>query len=309
MFLLLSALASADTLEAWSIDEFGAEYQSLAGTDGWVNGYSDDAWWVTSYGNAASATDDNTDSDEYGRDSPNDNWLVRGDAIEDGRVVAEVFALDDDTVGIVSHCNEDDSFYLLFYTENSAPQPVGLLDEPTLVLMKVADGEAEVLDTRNDVRLEDDVAELALQVDDGQITAWFNGDEVFSVTDDDPLPAGTAGLYAYDAGWDNDRAYSGATWIEVSWLDADADGIADDVDNCEDVANEDQADEDGDGVGDACSEGDPDDPDDPSNPDAGDDGVQLSSGGCGCASASPAGLAGVAWVLGLVLLARRRSRA
>jgi hypothetical protein len=280
VFLLLSALASADTLEAWSIDEFGAEYQSLAGTDGWVNGYSDDAWWVTSYGNAASATDDNTDSDEYGRDSPNDNWLVRGDAIEDGRVVAEVFALDDDTVGIVSHCNEDDSFYLLFYTENSAPQPVGLLDEPTLVLMKVADGEAEVLDTRNDVRLEDDVAELALQVDDGQITAWFN-----------------------------DRAYSGATWIEVSWLDADADGIADDVDNCEDVANEDQADEDGDGVGDACSEGDPDDPDDPSNPDAGDDGVQLSSGGCGCASASPAGLAGVAWVLGLVLLARRRSRA
>ena len=312
MLSLLTSLVAAETLEAWAIDDFGDEGEYLAGTDGWSNGYSDDPWWVTGSLNAASATDDNVDSDQYGRGSPNDNWLVRGESIQDGLVVAEIFSLDDDTIGIVSHCNEDDSFYLLFYTENSAPQPIGLIDERLLVLMKVADGEAEVLDTSGEVRLEDSVAELALQVDDGQITAWFNGDEVFSVTDDEPLPAGTSGLYAYDAGWDSERAYSGATWIEVFWLDADDDGVADDADNCEEIANEDQADVDGDGLGDACDEpvddsGDPSDPDGQGADPAG--GVQLSSGGCGCASGGPAGLAGVLGLAGLVLLARRRSNA
>ncbi|MEA2461854.1 MAG: hypothetical protein QOH90_2031, partial [Actinomycetota bacterium] len=36
--------------------------------------------------------------------------------------------------------------------------------------------------------------------------------------------------------------------------DSDGDGILDDVDNCPDVANADQADLDGDGIGDACDD-------------------------------------------------------
>jgi hypothetical protein len=65
----------------------------------------------------------------------------------------------------------------------------------------------------------------------------------------------------------------------VTFSDDDDDGIPDDSDNCEFTANEDQADSDDDGVGDACTEGFGDDSGGSGYDDEGN--VQL-NGGCGC---------------------------
>jgi hypothetical protein len=56
--------------------------------------------------------------------------------------------------------------------------------------------------------------------------------------------------------------------LPPSWLDTDLDGIPDTSDNCPDVANNDQLDSDGDGVGDACQDMMPVDPVDPAAPTA-----------------------------------------
>ncbi|MBK9069414.1 MAG: SBBP repeat-containing protein [Myxococcales bacterium] len=76
-------------------------------------------------------------------------------------------------------------------------------------------------------------------------------------------------------------------------LDADGDGITDDLDNCPLVVNADQADIDDDGVGDACE--DTDSPDEPR--------------GCGCSSpATPGAGSGIAVALLVLRTSRTRSK-
>ena len=184
-------------------------------------------------------------------------------------------------------------------------------------------GEGELLKRAyaDDVGLDENT--LSLEVDDGIITANLNGDTFFAAEDPDPLGPGVSGLYAYDSGEDGGRAntYCWFRSIEVSFVDEDDDGVPDDTDNCEDVANPGQADWNDNGVGDACGDPPPDDPDDPddtSGPDdtSSPDDTDLAPGmggdvelgtGCGCATArSGTGMQGWALFLAGLLWVRRR---
>lgn len=77
--------------------------------------------------------------------------------------------------------------------------------------------------------------------------------------------------------------------------DSDGDGVVDASDNCRDVANASQVDADGDGVGDACDMD-------------GGGSIGISGGGFACSSAGgdTGALAGLALVVGALLVARRR---
>ena len=78
---------------------------------------------------------------------------------------------------------------------------------------------------------------------------------MLDVTDPNPLPAGVAGVYAYDCGYSEGwGSVSGCFFDELraTRMDDDNDLVANDEDNCIVDANADQADVDGDGIGDIC---------------------------------------------------------
>lgn len=327
--LLLVSVASAGELTVWEREEFGAE-GPLAGTDDWENGFADDRW--RSSGDRAYTQSDlnvGRSEDGYGSGWAADNWLLRGVDIGQGGIEATFDTQDDDTMGVVLAHDGASSFYLAGLTNNDGPPPVGLVTSPTLFLLKVNAGEAFLVGEWTGTPGAGEHT-LRLERDDSRVWVSLDGLLLIQTEDPDPLPAGRAGLYAYDAGedfpqfaWDEDTP----AWFErvraYAW-DEDGDGVYDDVDLCETVADPDQADLDGDGIGDLCDEdpgelpgtttdpgeeppatepgdGDPEDltpvVDDP----AGREGLRAVSG-CATAGSAP-------WWLGLLLLRRgRRAR-
>ena len=74
-----------------------------------------------------------------------------------------------------------------------------------------------------------------------------------------PVPGGSVGAWSgnyFGDDW-HPQVAEGAQGLKIlkNWLfDPDGDGVLDGIDNCPDTYNWDQADSDGDGVGDACQE-------------------------------------------------------
>jgi len=151
MLPLLSTTAFAGTLPAWEMSSFGdREGSVMAGRDGWVNGYEPDPWWGTN-DVALTATDDNNGDgggDRYGSGWAADNWIVRGDRVEQVSVTAVGVNEDDDFLGLVLNHNGSDSFYLVGITSDSAPPPVREVRNTTLYVIRVKDGVGEVMESR-----------------------------------------------------------------------------------------------------------------------------------------------------------------
>ena len=256
---VVAGSANAGELPAWDASNF--EGENLADREGWSGGYDRDSWG--SYdGYAYPYTDDGADSSAlYGSGTALDNWIVRGDAVNDGVTEIGMFNYDDDTAGMVFKQSSAKTFYMLVHYEDGAPYPLQEDNEPVIGLVRVYNGQGSVLASVSSDRFsfDDSIIELRAEYNDGDIRVLWDGTEVMEVSDPEPLPAGVSGFYAYNNGYyDNERQSVLFDYIEVSFWDEDDDGVADDIDNCEEDANTDQADADGNGIGDACDITDPD---------------------------------------------------
>jgi len=262
LLLLTPSAAFSAEVDAWSTTNFGNGY--MAGANSWVNGYNQDQWW-TDGGNAFSDTDHNNNDtpglNGYGSGWAADNWLIQNspDQVAQGGVEGEYGNEDNDTIGLVFAHNGSDTFYLAATSGDDAPPPLGFGNNNRVFLIKVDGGNESLLDEVN-TNLGGLRHTLKAERNDNTVTVWLDGNQVIQVVDNTPLPAGEAGFYAYNSGWDGYGYGNSDAWFEdirVYWTDDDNDGIVDDIDNCEFVANPAQTDTDGDGVGDDCEGGQP----------------------------------------------------
>ena len=263
-FGLWPLMATAGEVPAWDVSDFGHD-EELAGTNGWQNGYGEDNWGSWD-GYAYPFTDHRPEggSASYGSGTAMDNWLIRGDAVNDGATHVRFYNEDDDTAGVVFKHSSSKEFYLVAHYQDDAPYPLQESTGTTIAVVRVDFGQGKVLaDVQGEkFAFRDDLADLRVEYNDGDIRVLWNDEAVIEVTDPDPLPAGKSGLYAYNNGyWDNRGDTALYELISVSFWDEDDDGVPDDTDNCEYDGNADQADDDEDGVGNACD----DDYDDGSN--------------------------------------------
>ena len=314
MFLLWMSLAHADVIDAWEREEFGQGYP-MDGHDGWSAGWSQDPWRAVD-DVARSVTDEGTDQQGfpgYGRGTAADNWLVRGESIRQSVTWIEFNNEDDDSFGLVSN-HSGNSFYLVIASADDVPPPHwNRMNEAGIVLIRVSDGESEVLAQRTVSFRGDSEHTLEFVVDNEDLTVLFDDSYELTARDTEPLGAGQSGFHAYNCGGNSSPCEGVA--IYVGYVDEDEDGVADDEDNCEFEANEDQEDSDGDGEGDACDDDwDPEDTGEPTSSDTGgpgtgtgdDDSTKLDAvSPCGCAGTGGPVMP-LAWLgMGLLLWRRR----
>lgn len=321
LLLAISTTTSAATIDAWGFEDFGATGTSLVGDLGWTGGYSSDPWY--SYdGWAYANTDDGVsaqDNPRYGRGTAQDNWVLYGSEIEDGRIEVNFYNYDDDTFGVILGHNNDDSFYMFVHSSDAAPPPAtDGFRRGTAVLFRVSNGVGEVIEEQRFDHEDGVWNSLVFQQNDGTLIGLMNGEKLFEVKDDNPIGPGLAGMYAYNNGYQGGGEAAVVLNIAVRFLDDDEDGVADDLDNCEFEPNADQADQDGNGLGDACDPdypidtGGPIDTGDPVTDDTGGNSI-IAPGGditligqCGCTSGGvPSKSWGYLGLLGALFFRRR----
>ncbi len=330
---VLAALpAHAGTVERWTYEDFENQ-EWVSGTGGWQSGFDEDPWfgYIGSTGTpwAMAYTDQSSDDTggSWGDGGAHDNFLVN-DAVPvgDGVFEAQFYTADDDSIGIViGHAGADDYYLFVLCGEEDndeyADCPLDLRTRTGSAIVHISRGNATILAETGDsydVGREGVYGLLTFGVDDGVLTATYeDGDIELVVPDTDLTSVDAVGFWTYNAGYE-DGSWAGFSYPTLYAYDNDDDGVVDDEDNCEQVSNRDQADADGDDVGDACDTTDP-GPDD-TGPDGGDDtgspdgpdphveeGGGLSAAGeCGCetGAGSVLGLSPLA----LALAAARRRR-
>ncbi|MFT4974386.1 MAG: MYXO-CTERM domain-containing protein [Myxococcota bacterium] len=328
LLLTVQNADAVDYIESWSYDFPDGE--ELDGQDGWASGYDEDPWYgyvsdSSGYSYACPLTDENGGS--FGSGDAADNWFVYEDADwNDSVFTSNFYVTDEDAFGLIFRFQDRENYYLFLLTNDATPVET----DGGMALIKVTDGRAEVLDSARSGFDEGALGAIAIEVNDNEITAWYSseytGPDVFdsaevvlSADDPDPFGPGLAGYYAYDVGYPGYGqldAYIGEPTIYLT--DDDEDGVTDDLDNCEFEPNADQADTDGDDIGDVCDEtpgtedtggGDTNDTNDTNTDDTDIDLSQIEEGdvklGGGCATVAGGG----GWALLLVgLLASGRRR-
>ena len=248
--------ARAGQVQAWTYPEF-AHDDPVSGTDGWRSGYDLDDWlgYDTNDGSFVfPETDDNGGG--FGDGGPMDNWLVNDAAdVGDGLLEAWFHSPDDDPIGLV--ISFDDGSYYLFLLcgapEGRDPD-CPLAQDPFSAIVRVEGGEWEILAEADETFQQGDLGFLTFSINDGVVEATYEDIGLaLSVQDSSSARVNGVGFWAYDAGG-ADSSWVGFGEPVLSAYDDDDDGVIDDLDNCEFDANTDQADGDGDTIGDVCDE-------------------------------------------------------
>ena len=263
LFLLMSSPALSADIPLFS-DDFGSVPSSGPnGWNGWQNTYTSDTWErVTGragYGIGA-RTDNSIGTSSWSTNNPSANFMRQTGQNNSWRypVVDVAFnSSDDDSVGVVFNYRNTDNFYLAFFTQHSKPNPAGASASESVgygKIYRVLNGVGSELGTVNvsytrsqwqRMRVDHTGTEISLYLDQNRDGTYQSGDKVLTVQDDSHS-AGVVGVWAYD---NSSAAFDD---VSVVYRNTDTDTVPDYTDNCPAVANTDQADLDGDKLGDAC---------------------------------------------------------
>ena len=268
--LLIPAHAQ-EVVESWTYSDY-PNGKDIAGYDGWYGGYKEDPWagYTAESGNKyAYATTDEGDG-EIGSGGAIDNWIVNdGASVEDVLVWSTAYTRDDDTMGLVFNFQDELNFHMLVLVGSTSGGGGGGggagsngygLDQGTW-LIRVEDGKVHEVDSVPDRFDRYTTVAVAASCDDGVLTGWIwndssadwgNYDIMVQGEVENCFGPGAVGFYAYNQGGADNFTGFGAVGA-YNW-DDDSDGIGDDDDNCEFVANPDQEDLDDDGIGAACDD-------------------------------------------------------
>lgn len=334
MISMLFAAAHASQVEVWTAEDFPRN-ADVVGEDGWEGGWNQDPWMgYQGSNNWAVANQDEGYGNAIGSTGAASDYIVNHSAeVGQGTVTVQVYPDGNDSWGVVfGHVDADEWYVYLFCGDDGdgtkmCPVLEQEVEAPYIALVHVQDGSGEILDIDEAAFSQAVTADIEVSYNDGEIRAsnqrW--GQELSAAVELRGL--GGIGFYCFEQGYAEGGESYGPTYFApptVSAYDDDDDGVIDDLDNCEKVPNEDQADRDDDGLGTACDEdegedtgdsGDTGDTDDSGKPDSADTATDTGGhspkgadielpGGCGCASTPSLGWAAA----GLALLAARRRR-
>ncbi len=254
LLALLASIAQAQWVTDFS-DDFSSypNTNPIHGTGSWTSTIPGLDPWRTTGGRVGPRTDgcNNGDGVGFGTNSLDNNMLVRsGLAWDDSRLSVSLRQADNDTIGAVFRWTDSCNYYLVYFNKDGGPTlPTGdcaggAATGGFLIRVQACVGTQLASTTANWTT--NAWHRLSITAVGADISVDWDGSTVMNITDPLPLTSGSVGLEVMTSA----NALFDDVLVEIP--DTDLDTVADRDDNCPNDANTNQANLDGDALGDAC---------------------------------------------------------